>query len=111
MENDWDKAAKSLAKITVTSQPNNEPVTISGNTDKLKCKSVGTDAAVFQSLYVPIYVFKKYAKDKLSKVKEEAYVYEIIGGSSFFPNYFASYDDFLVLSHEEGKTLFDCILQ
>ncbi len=110
MENDWDKAIDSLSKIKVFSNPNNEPVTISGEANDLKCIGVGTDAAVFQSLSSPAYAFKIYAKDKVHKVKVEADVYRILQNSPFFPTCFASYDEFLVLSYEEGKTLFDCIL-
>jgi len=110
MENDWDKAIDSLSKIKVFSNPNNEPVTISGEANDLKCIGVGTDAAVFQFLSSPAYAFKIYAKDKVHKVKVEADVYRILQNSPFFPTCFASYDEFLVLSYEEGKTLFDCIL-
>lgn len=111
MENEWDKAIDSLSKINVFSNPNNEPVTISGEADDLKCIGVGTDAAVFHALSAPAYAFKVYAKDKVHKVKIEANVYEILGDSPFFSTCFASYDEYLVLSYEEGKTLFDCILQ
>ena len=111
MESDWDKAIDSLSKIKVFSNPNNEPVTISGDADDLKCIGVGTDAAVFQSLSAPAYAFKMYAQDKVNKVKVEANVYHILGDSPFFSRCFASYDEYLVLSYEEGKTLFDCILQ
>ena len=111
MENDWDIAKDSLSKITVSSNPNNEPVTISGGAKDLKCIGVGTDAAVFQSIHAPAYVFKKYAKNKIDKVKVEAGVYQIIDDSSFFSTCFAVYDEYLVLSYEEGMTLFDCVLQ
>ena len=111
MEKDWEIVMESISKITVYSNPNNEPVTISGETDDLKCIGVGTDAAVFQSVYVPAYAFKKYANDKISKVKIEENVYQKLGESPLFSTCFASYDDFLVLKYEEGKTLFDCILE
>lgn len=111
MEKDWDKVFLSLSKIKVFSNANNEPVTISGDLDDLKCIGVGTDAAVFQSLSAPDYAFKLYAKDRVNKVKVEANVYHILGDSPFFSTCFASYDEYLVLSYEEGKTLFDCILQ
>jgi len=111
MENDWDKALGSLSKIKVFSNPNNEPVTISGEANDLRCIGVGTDAAVFQSLSAPAYAIKIYAKDKVHKVQVEANVYQILEDSPFFPTCFASYDDYLVLSYEKGKTLFDCILQ
>ena len=111
MKSDWDKAINSLSKITVFSSPNNEPVTIRGDADDLKCIGIGTDAAVFQSLSSPTYAFKLYAKDKVNKVKVEANVYLLLGDSPFFSTCFASYDEILVLSYEEGITLFDCILQ
>lgn len=111
MENDWDKAIGSLSKIKVFSNPNNEPVTICGEANDLKCIGVGTDAAVFQSLSEPAYAFKIYAKDKIHKVKVEATVYQVLEESPYFSTCFAAYNEYLVLSYEEGKTLFDCILQ
>lgn len=111
LENDWDKAIGSLSKIKVFSNPNNDPVTISGEANDLKCIGVGTDAAVFQFLSAPAYAFKIYAKDKLHKVKVEANVYQLLEDSPFFSTCFASYDEYLVLGYEEGTTLFDCILQ
>ncbi|AJK88070.1 MULTISPECIES: serine/threonine protein kinase [Lysinibacillus] len=111
MENDWDKAIGSLSKIKVFSNPNNEPVTICGEANDLKCIGIGTDAAVFQSLSAPAYAFKIYAKDKVHKVKVEATVYQVLEESPYFSTCFAAYNEYLVLSYEEGKTLFDCILQ
>lgn len=111
MENEWEIAINSLSKIIVNSSPNNEPVTINGEADDLKCIGIGTDAAVFQSIHVPAYAFKIYAKDKLTKVKIEAKVYDSLGDSPFFSTCFASSDRYLVLKYEEGKTLLDCILQ
>jgi serine/threonine protein kinase len=111
VERNWEIAFDSLSNITVLSNPNNEPVTIIGDADELNCIGVGTDAAVFQFLNAPEYAFKKYAKDKVAKVKAEADVYQILGESSFFSKCFASKDHYLVLSYEEGITLYDCILQ
>lgn len=111
MENEWDIAMDSLSKITVFSNPNNEPVTICGDADDLKCIGMGTDAAVFQSVKAPAFAFKIYAKDKVDKVNIEANVYKKLGDSPFFSTCFASYDEYLILSYEEGKTLFDCVLQ
>lgn len=107
----WEIAVDSLSKIDVFSNPNNEPVTIIGDAEDLKCIGVGTDAAVFQFTALPQYAFKIYAKDKVDKVKIEADVYSKLGKSPFFSSYFGSGDHFLVLSYEEGKTLYDCVLQ
>jgi hypothetical protein len=111
MENKWDIASHSLSQITVSSNPNNEPVTICGDFDDLKCIGVGTDAAVFQSPYAPAYAYKIYARDKVSKIKVEENVYNVLGDSPFFSTCFDAYDKYLVLSYEEGTTLFDCLLQ
>ncbi|WP_163970347.1 serine/threonine protein kinase [Oceanobacillus halotolerans] len=111
MDNQWEIAIHSLSQITVYSNPNNEPVTIYGDADNLKCVGVGTDAAVFQSLDAPAYAFKIYAEDKVSKIKVEENIYSILGNSPYFPTCFTAYDKYLVLSYEEGPTLYDCLLK
>ncbi|WP_337019894.1 serine/threonine protein kinase [Oceanobacillus massiliensis] len=111
MQNEWQKASESLSNIIVLSNPNNQPVTIKGDSEGARCIGVGTDAAVFQSYCAPEYAFKIYAEDRLDKIKAEERVYQQLEGSSFFSTCFASTDRFLVLSYEEGITLFDCLLQ
>lgn len=111
MTTHWQYPIYELQKITVTSHPNNEPVTIEGESDDLRCIGVGTDAAVFESLSTPGYAFKLYAQEKREKVAMEAQVYETLGASPYFPRCYASGDDYLVLSYEKGITLFDCLLQ
>ncbi|WP_052124158.1 serine/threonine protein kinase [Ureibacillus manganicus] len=101
----------SINKVTVTSNPNNEPVSIDGVTSDLKCIGLGTDAAVFYCYNAPNFAFKKYAKGKTIKVTKEAEVYKNLGVSPYFSTCYASYEDFLVVSFEEGLTLFDCLLQ
>ncbi|WP_335871727.1 serine/threonine protein kinase [Bacillus sp. 2205SS5-2] len=111
MRNKWEGATSSLSQIAVSSNLNNEPVTITGVLDDLKCIGVGTDAAVFQSLYAPEYAFKLFAKDKVMKIKAEEKVYQLLGHSPYFSTCFASSHNYLVLSYEEGITLFDCLLR
>lgn len=111
MNNKWEAALPSLSQVTVFSNLNNEPVRIHGGDDSLRCIGVGTDAAVFQSNYAPEFAFKLYAEDKGSKIKIEEKVYKTIGDSPFFSTCYEAYDKFLVLSYEEGPTLFDCLLQ
>ena len=111
MEKEWEKAAESLTQITVTSNPDNNPVSIYGNFDDLKCIGVGTDAAVFQSMHSPAYAFKLYADEKRSKIEIEKKVYQMLGDSPYFPTCFAANDHYLVLSFEPGITLYDCLLQ
>lgn len=111
MKNEWEAAKPFLKEITVTTNPNNEPVTIHGTSPDLRCIGVGTDAAVFQSLSAPSYAFKVYAEDKLDKAITEENVYGLLGESPFFAKCYASFGPVLVLSYEEGPTLFDCLLQ
>lgn len=111
MTNDWEKDINSLSKIKVISNPNNQPVTIHGSAENLKCIGVGTDAAVFQSLSAPTYAYKLYAPDQRRKAQIEAQVYETLAPSPSFATCFASTDEYLVLSYEAGITLYECILQ
>lgn len=111
MEKEWLVVDKLLSKIKITSNPNNKPVTIHGSLDDLRCIGVGTDAAVFQYAHKPQYAFKLYAEDKKEKIQTEAEVYQRLKNSPFFATCYAVYERYLVLSFEEGITLYDCILQ
>lgn len=111
MREDWIFADIHLSKISISSNPNNEPVSIHGYSNHLRCIGIGTDAAVFQSIDVPAYVFKIYADDKVPKIQIEEKVYGILGSSLYFSRCFGSKDNYLVLSFEEGITLYDCLLQ
>lgn len=111
MNTNWQGPIQELQKMTVTSHPNNEPVTISGISDDLRCIGVGTDAAVFESLSTPGYAYKLYAKERREKAATEARVYEMLGVSPYFPICYGSGEDYLMLSYETGITLFDCLLQ
>ncbi|MBN8190539.1 serine/threonine protein kinase [Bacillus sp. NTK074B] len=111
MDNKWEVALPSLTQLTVSSNANNEHVTIHGGDETLRCVGVGTDAAVFQSINAPDFAFKLYAEDKRYKINIEEKVYQTIGDCPFFSTCYAAYDTLLVLSFEEGPTLFDCLLQ
>lgn len=111
MEQIWEIANNSLARVTVTSNLHNEPVTVSEVPKELTCVGIGTDAAVFQYKELPQYVFKLFAEDKRHKISVEQEVYQSLGTTAFFPICYGATDTFLVLSHEEGKTLFDCVVE
>ena len=111
MEQQWQSLVKVLDRITVTANPNNEPVSIEGVADGFRCIGVGTDAAVFQSMSNPGYAFKVYAEGKKDKLEAEAEVYNKLGTSPYFSECYGSTDRLLVLKFEEGLTLFDCLLQ
>lgn len=111
MEQHWQNAAKALELITVTENPDNEPVSIEGVADGFRCIGVGTDAAVFQSMSNPGYAFKIYAEGKKDKLEAEVEVYSRLGSSPYFSECYGATDRLLVLKFEEGLTLFDCLLQ
>jgi serine/threonine protein kinase len=111
MEKEWRKARELLTNINISSNPNNQPVTIQGNVRELKCIGVGTDAAVFQYVHTPAYAFKLFADDKLDKIQMEAKVYKKLGSSPYFSTCYEASERFLVVSYETGITLYDCVQQ
>lgn len=108
---EWKIAEAELSKVKVTSNRKNELVTVRGNSDKLQCIGVGTDAAVFGYIYLPQYAFKVFSNDKLGKMETEVEVYSKLGHSDYFPVYYGRGSNFLVISFLEGITLFDCLLK
>jgi serine/threonine-protein kinase RIO1 len=111
MAKKWETAVDALSKIEVEANPRNEPVAINGIADGLCCIGVGTDAAVFRYIDAPEFAFKLYASDKLSKKETEQMVYKQLDDSRFFSKFHDAGDRFLVLSFEQGTTLYDCLLQ
>ncbi len=111
MREEWMVADTFLSNISISSNPNNEPVSIHGSSDHLRCIGIGTDAAVFQSIDVPTYAFKMYADDKIEKIQIEKKVYELLGDSPYFSTCFGFKDHYLVLNFEEGINLYDCLVQ
>jgi len=108
---EWDIAEKELSKVKVTSNGENELVNVKGSSDKFECIGVGTDAAVFRFVYTPKYAFKVFSDDKLGKIEIETEVYSKLGNSEYFPEYYGRGTNFLVISYEEGITLYDCLLK
>ncbi|WP_199618288.1 serine/threonine-protein kinase [Paenibacillus alkalitolerans] len=111
MNSDWTKADEPLRSITVTGNERNEPVMISGFSEGLRCIGIGTDAAVFTYDRTPGYAYKVYSDLALEKKETERSVYERLEGIPYFPTYYGSGSNYLVLSYEQGVTLLDCLLQ
>lgn len=107
----WHFAAKELSELEVTSNGENELVSVKRNSDKFLCIGVGTDAAVFRYINAPSYAFKVFSLNKLEKIEIEKEVYSKLGHSRYFPVYYGSGFNFLVISFEEGITLYDCLLK
>ncbi len=111
MEKEFEIVDKLLSHITISSNPNNQPVSIHGNVKELKCIGIGTDAAVFQYIHEPAYAYKLFADDKLEKVQMEAMVYGKLGPSPYFSTFYKAKDRYLVVSYESGITLYHCLQQ
>ncbi|MBV5319040.1 MAG: serine/threonine protein kinase [Desulfobulbaceae bacterium] len=107
----WDIAEKELKKIKITSNGKNELVSVNTNSDTLECVGVGTDAAVFRFINNQKYAYKVFSDDKVDKIKLESAVYLKLGHSEYYPEFFGNGSNFLVISHEEGITLYDCLLK
>jgi len=108
---EWEKAEKELRGVKVSSTGENELVSLKGNSDAFTCIGVGTDAAVFRFLQLPHLAFKVFSDDKIDKKDQEIEVYLKLGRSEYFPEYYGSGSNFLVMSYEEGITLHDCLLK
>ncbi|WP_028596639.1 serine/threonine protein kinase [Paenibacillus assamensis] len=106
----WRRAEHALSRMEVIKQGANDPVTIEGESDELHCIGIGTDAAVFVHKQMPQYAYKLYATEALPKKEAEISVYEALKGSPYFPVYFGAGDRYVVISHERGITLYDCLL-
>jgi hypothetical protein len=111
MPAEWHSVVPELNKLDIRSNPDNEPVSIEGDAEDLLLVGTGTDAAVFRSMVYPHLAFKVYAQEKRDKKAIEEEVYERLGISHYFPKKLGSGVNFLVLSFEEGTTLYDCLLQ
>ncbi|MEK3990484.1 serine/threonine protein kinase [Robertmurraya sp. FSL R5-0851] len=111
MEKEFEIVDKLLSHITISSNSNNQPVSIHGNVKELKCIGIGTDAAVFQYIHGPAYAYKLFADDKLEKVQMEAKVYEKLGTFPYFSTFYEAKDRYLVVSYESGITLYNCLQQ
>lgn len=103
-------ADDALRKVKIKSTKDNDLISVTRHSEQLRCLGIGTDAAVFQHIAEPSFAFKVFADDKLSKMKVEQEVYEKLGNAEFFPIFYGTGSNYLVLSFEPGVTLYDCLL-
>jgi predicted Ser/Thr protein kinase len=108
---DLSIAEKELSKVNVIFNGENELVTVKRNPHTFECVGVGTDAAVFRCIHNPLYAFKVFSKDRIDKIEIETEVYLKLGHSEYYPKYYGRGSNFLVISYEEGITLYDCLLK
>ncbi len=107
----WQAIMPLLQQVKVKGNANNRPVTIQSYPQGLRCIGIGTDAAVFYCEAIPELAFKFYTPQAIDKKETEAYVYQCLKGSIYFPIYYGSGENFLVMSYEQGVTLYDCLMQ
>jgi predicted Ser/Thr protein kinase len=107
----WEQAAEEIQKLDVVAHQENELVTVKHIPEYLECVGIGTDAAVFQWIDEPNIAFKVFSPDKVEKLEEEKKVYGKLGNSSYFPKFYGSGPNFLMLSYVKGITLYDCLLK
>lgn len=108
---DWNIAEKELSKIKITSNGDNEIVTVKKNSDAFECVGVGTDAAVFRLTNSHCYAFKVFSDDKINKIALESDVYLKLSQSDYYPIYYGKGSNFLAISYEKGINLYDCLLK
>lgn len=110
-EMDWKIAEQQLDTIKITANGANELVTVKKNSDAFECVGVGTDAAVFRFIDAPDYAFKVFSNEKIDKIEVETDVYLKLGQSAYYPRCYGRGSNFLVISYEQGLTLYDCLLK
>lgn len=111
MNADWTQVEEALRNIEVVGHDNNKPVSVIGFAQDLRCIGIGTDAAVFYHPATPHYAYKVYSALALEKKDVEAGIYQRLEGSEYFPRCYGTGSNYLVLSFEQGITLYDCLLQ
>jgi hypothetical protein len=55
------------------------------------------------------YAFKIFSDDKINKIALETDVYLKLNQSDYYPVYYGKGSNYLVISYEEGITLYDCL--
>ncbi|KHF38896.1 serine/threonine protein kinase [Halalkalibacter okhensis] len=106
-----NKIMDSIKQIQVISSNANDLVSVNGHSKNLEFIGVGTDAAVFRLLDEPELAIKVFSEDKLVKMESEIQVYKTLGQTEFFPHFYGQGPNFLLLSFEQGLTLYDCLLK
>lgn len=107
----WQSIEPLLKKIDIQSNPDNQPVTVGSVPSPLTVVGTGTDAVVVRHPDFPRLVFKVYAEGSSQARENEYTAYRRLGRSPYFPVCYGEGSFYLVLSYEEGPTLYDCLVQ
>ncbi|WP_227935138.1 serine/threonine protein kinase [Alkalihalobacillus deserti] len=106
-----DHIAELIKQVEIVASKENELVTVKQIPNQLECIGVGTDAAVFRLTDAPKFALKVFSPGNLEKLEMEKQVYEKLGHSIYYPEFYGNGLNYLILSYEEGLTLYDCLLQ
>jgi hypothetical protein len=98
-----------LKRIQIVASPENELVAVKSVPPVFHEIGRGTDAIVVSHPEFPGIVFKVYAKDRIHKKEKEWTVYQKLGNCPFYARCYGYGDHYLILSHESGPTLYECL--
>lgn len=105
------KIEEAIGEIIFHAHPENEPVTIEYLPPVFNLVGYGTDAVVVSHPEYKGRVLKVFAEDRLHKVDQEFQVYQKLKGSPYFARCYGKGDNYLVLSHEQGLNLYQCLCE
>jgi hypothetical protein len=107
----WKPVEPLLEKIDLQYNPENEPVTVKFLPPPLELVGVGTDAVVVRHPEFPDIAFKVYARERMEAKEDEYRAYQQLAGSPSFAVCHGAGERYLVLSYEEGMTLYECLVE
>lgn len=76
--------------------------------DKLEFIGKGRSAYVFKIKGTEV-VLKMFFPDFAAVAKEEALIYQALGGLEYYPSMYEAGENYLVIDHVKGSTLFQCL--
>lgn len=106
---DKERLENDLGKIIFHANPANKLVTIESVPPVFQVIGVGTDAVVVSHRDEPGKVFKVFAPGREHKKRNEWVVYQRLGNHPVFCRCYAEGKNYLVLTHERGPTLYECL--
>lgn len=100
-----------LRAIRIRACASNDPIVIEHLPASLRLLGIGTDAIAVQHPGLPERAFKVYAPETISCLTDEYQAYQQLAGSPYFATCLGQGAVYLVLSYEEGPTLYECLVQ
>lgn len=98
-----------LTQVTLRGKAENQPVELLNLPHQMEIVGIGTDGAVLRIKGEEQRVYKFFPDDRLNKLDQEYAVYQKLGGNHFFSKCLGKGHNYLILSYEEGPTLYQCL--